>query len=99
MTRSDAAEQLEPRPRPTQVLALTLPRDTLASLRRVASWPDMRPEVLLKLYVGQGLRQDASRISSACILVTTEEVLARHILSEEQRVAILREIRGEPHLE
>ncbi len=99
MTRSDEAEQLEPRPRPTQVLALTLPRDTLASLRRVAGWRDMRPEALLKLYIGQGLRQDASRISSARILETTEEVLARHIPSEEQRAAILREIRGEAQLE
>jgi hypothetical protein len=99
MTNSNEAEKIELRPRPTQVLALSLPRDTLASLRRVAGWRDMRPEALLKLYIGQGLRQDVSRFSSARILETTAEVLARHIPSEEQRSAIIREIEGEAQIQ
>ena len=99
MASSDEAEKIEPRPRAAQVLALSLPRDTLASLRRVAGWRDMRPEALLKLYIGQGLRQDVSRFSSARMLETTAEVLARHIPSDEQRSAILREIRGEARME
>ena len=99
MTRPDEAEKIELRPRPAQVLALSLPRDTLASLRRVAGWRDMRPEALLKLYIGQGLRQDVSRFSSARILETTAEVLARHIPSEEQRSAIIREIEGEAEIQ
>ncbi|MBA4160164.1 MAG: hypothetical protein H0X65_22295 [Gemmatimonadetes bacterium] len=49
----------------------------------------------MKLYIGQGLRQDTSRLFSERILETTARVLARHISSEEERTAILREIQGE----
>lgn len=55
----------------------------------------MEPDELLKFYIGQGLRQDAARLFSERIMETTAEVLARHIPSEEERSAILREIRGE----
>ncbi len=64
-------------------------------IRRVAGTRDMSPEALLKFYIGQGLRQDAARLFSERIMETTAEVLARHIPSEEERSAILREIRGE----
>lgn len=55
----------------------------------------MSLDALLKFYVGQGLRQDAARLFSERIMQTTAEVLARHIPSEAERSAILREIRGE----
>jgi hypothetical protein len=64
-------------------------------VREVAATRDMSAEVLMKLYVGQGLRQDTSRLFSERILETTARVLARHISSEEERTAILREIQGE----
>jgi hypothetical protein len=99
MNGPDESARIGLHPRPAQVLPLALPRDTLASLRRVAGWRDMRPEALLKLYIGQGLRQDVSRLSSSRILETTAEVLTRHIPSEEERSAILREIRGEAQIQ
>jgi len=55
----------------------------------------MSPEALMKLYIGHGLRQDTARLFSERIFDMTERVLARHIPSEAERSAILREIRGE----
>lgn len=95
MNRSDEPTDLHLRPRPAENVPLSIPSDTLAVLRRVAAIRDMSPEALLKLYIGNGLRQDSARHFSERILETTAEVLARHIPSEEERSAILREIQGE----
>jgi hypothetical protein len=83
------------RPQVTEAVSLPIPVDTLELLRRVAATRDMSPEALLRFYIGQGLRQDSARLFSERIMETTAEVLARHISSEEERSAILREIRGE----
>lgn len=95
MSKPDEPTDLRLRPRPAEDVSLSIPSDTLAALQRVAAVRDMAPEALLKLYIGQGLRQDSARLFSERILETTAEVLARHIASEEERSAILREIRGE----
>ena len=42
------------------MVALAIPKDTLASLRQVAAQREMSEQCLLKFYIGQGLRQ-ASR--------------------------------------
>jgi hypothetical protein len=42
---------------------------------------------------GQGLRQDLAKLFGDRVLETTAEVLAKHIESEEEVSAILREIR------
>lgn len=44
------------------VVSLNIPTDTLASLTEVADNKDMSVEALLKLYIGQGLRQDISKL-------------------------------------
>jgi len=95
MNRPDEPTELQLRPRATEPVTLAIPSDTLATLRQVAATRDMSPEALMKLYIGQGLRQDAARLFSERILETTARVLARHIASEEERSAILREIQGE----
>jgi hypothetical protein len=95
MSRPDEPGTLRLRARPSQAVTLPIPSDTLELVRRVAATRDMTPEALLKFYIGQGLRQDAARLFSERIMETTAEVLARHIPSEEERSAILREIRGE----
>lgn len=95
MNRPDEAGALRLRPRPSEAVSLSIPLDTLQTVRRVADLRDMSPEALLKFYIGQGLRQDASRLFSERILETTAEVLARHIASDEERSAIMREIRGD----
>ncbi|HWK90574.1 MAG TPA: hypothetical protein VNP72_11365 [Longimicrobium sp.] len=95
MNNSDEPERLRLRPRPTEDVTLAIPTDALTTLRRVAETRDMSQEALLRFYIGQGLRQDSARLYSERLIETTEEVLARHIPSEEERSAIMREIRGE----
>jgi hypothetical protein len=55
----------------------------------------MSSQALMKWYIGQGLRQDLSKLFADRVLETTAQVLARHIQSEEEVSAIIREIRGE----
>jgi hypothetical protein len=95
MNEEDEITNLRFRPRPAEDVTLSIPLDTLASIREVAASRDMSPEALLKFYIGHGLRQDIARLFSERILDTTARVLARHIPSEDERKAILREIQGE----
>ena len=95
MSTSDEPTELRLRPRTAEDVTLSIPVDTLAAIREVAGTRDMTVEALMKLYIGSGLRQDASRLFSERIMETTARVLARHIDSEEERSAILREIQGE----
>ncbi len=86
---------LQLHPRSTESVLLQIPADALLALEKVADSRDMSVQALLKLYVGQGLRQDAARLFSERVMETTAQALARHIPSEEVRSAILREIQGE----
>lgn len=95
MNNSDEPVVLRFRKRPSETVELSIPSDTLQAIQEVAATRDMSPEALMKFYIGQGLRQDTSRLFSERILETTARVLARHIDSEEERSAILREIQGE----
>src|ERR687885_507995 len=83
------------RPRVTETVSIEIPADTLESLKKVAASQDMSVDALLKFYIGKSLRQDLVKVFSERILDTTAQVLARHIESEEEISAILREIRGE----
>jgi hypothetical protein len=95
MSKPDEVTDLRFRPRAAENVTLSVPANTLAALREVAELRDMSTEALMKLYIGQGLRQDTARLFSERILETTARVLARHISSEKERTAILREIQGE----
>lgn len=81
------------RPRASQSVTLSIPVEALAQLEKVAIRRDMSVQGLLKFYIGQGLREDAARLFSENVLETTAQVLARHIASEEERSAILLEIK------
>ena len=76
-------------------MTLHIPLDTWATLQKVAQRRDTGLQALLKLYIGQGLRQDTARLWSERVLATTAEVLTRHSQSEEEVAAILHEIRAE----
>lgn len=91
---ADDTPPLRFRPRATESVTLEIPADTLDALRRVATQRDMSDVALLKFYIGQGLRQDLSHLFAERVLETTAQVLARHLQSEEEVAAILREIRG-----
>lgn len=81
------------RPRPSATVTLPMPNETLAALEKVAAGRDMSVEALIKFYVGQGLRQDLAQMFAEQVLAKTEQVLARHLQSEEAVSAILKEIR------
>jgi hypothetical protein len=95
MSNPDEITILRVHPRPSEEVVLSLPKTALASIQQVAETRDMSPEALMKLYIGHGLRQDVARLFSERVLEKTERVLERHIHSEEERNAILREIREE----
>ncbi len=95
MKNPDDAIELHIRPRPVESVSMDVPKETLNSLKRVAANKDMSCEALIKLYIGQGLRQDLSKQFGERVLETTAHVLARHLQSDEEVSAILREIRGE----
>jgi len=83
------------RPRPSAALTIEVPADVLASLEKVAASRDMTVEALVKLYIGQELRQDLTRLFADQVLEKTAQVLTRHIQSEEEVSVILKEIRVE----
>jgi len=83
------------RSRAATTVSFEIPVDTLASLEKAAASRDMSPQALIKLYIGQGLRQDLARLFADRVLEKTAQVLTRHIQSEEEVSTILREIRVE----
>ncbi|MTJ50193.1 BrnT family toxin [Dolichospermum sp. UHCC 0259] len=87
--------KLQVHPRVTEVLSLKIPRDTLTSLEEIAVNKDMSIEALLKFYIGQGLREDISKLFNERLLNTTVQVLSRHIESQEEVSKIIQEIKSE----
>lgn len=93
MKKPEHERPLHLHPRDTAVIPLTLPQDVVASVAQVAAQRDMSSEALLKLYIGQGLRQDLARLFGERVLKTTAHVLTRRLQSEETVASIMREIR------
>jgi len=92
MKKPEEEFELQFRPRAVEPVSIEIPTEALDSLKKVAASRDMSVQALLKLYIGQGLRQDLAKKFANRVLETTAEVLARHIQSEEEVSAILREI-------
>ncbi|MDZ7318627.1 MAG: hypothetical protein ONB11_05695 [candidate division KSB1 bacterium] len=92
MKKVEEKIQLRFRQREAEKVSLEIPKDALDSIRKVAGIRDMSVQALLKFYIGQGLRQDLSRLFVDRVLDKTAEVLGRHIQSEEEISAIMREI-------
>lgn len=95
MQKPEDSFEVRLNPRPSEILHLQIPADTLASLEKVAASRDMSLQALLRLYVGQGLRHDLARLYSDRVIEKTAYVLARHLPSEDEVAAILREIQLE----
>ena len=62
MKNSDEQGPLRFVPRPSAVVELSIPLDTLEMIRRVAEAREMSPEALLKFYIGPALRRDDERL-------------------------------------
>lgn len=72
---------------------MRVPDDVLESLTQVAKHRDMSVDVLIRFYIGQGLRQDVTNLFSAEVFDVTAGVLAKHLESPEEVALILDEIR------
>lgn len=81
------------RERESENITLSIPKDVLASLEKVAKKRDLSVNALLKLYIGRNLRRDLANYFSHDILERTEEVLSRHLQSKDEVSEILREIK------
>ncbi len=92
MNKPEDEYSLKLHPRLEETISLDIPKDTLAAIKKVAANRDMSYEALLKLYIGQGLRQDLTKLFSNRILETTAQVLAKHIDSEAEISNIIEEI-------
>jgi len=93
--KTEEGFDLKVRSRKSKPVTLRIPAETLASLEKIAAGRDMSVEALLKLYIGQSMRQDLTKLSADRVLEKTEQVLKQHIHSEEEVSAILKEIRVE----
>ncbi len=80
--------------RETKSVNIAIPTEVVDSLKRIAAQKDMSEEALLKFYIGQGLRQDLSKLYSERVLETAAQVLSKHIQSKEEVSTILNEIRA-----
>ena len=83
------------RARESEEITLTIPKDVVASLEKVAARRDMSVHALLKLYIGQNLRQDLSNLFAGNIFEKTEQVLSKHLKSKEEVSEILHEIKSD----
>ena len=83
------------RQRPTERVVLEIPKDVLESVARVAGARDMSVKALIKRYIGQGLRDDASRLFADRVLQRAAEVLTNRVPPDEVD-EILRELRAGP---
>jgi hypothetical protein len=93
--KAEEGFELRLRPRPADDVIIRIPKDTLASLQKIAESRDMAVEALMKLYVGQGLRNDLAKQFGERVIEKTAQVLSRHLKSKEEISAILEEIRIE----
>jgi hypothetical protein len=93
--KTEEGFDLNVRVRDSKPVTLHIPVDTLKSLEKIAAGRDMSLKALLKLYIGQAMRQDLAKLSADRVLEKTEQVLKQHIQSKEEVSAILKEIRAE----
>ncbi|MCC6499403.1 MAG: hypothetical protein IT313_03945 [Anaerolineales bacterium] len=93
--KTEEGFELKVRLRESKPVTIHIPSDTLTSLEKIAAGRDMSVEALLKLYIGQAMRQDLAKLSADRVMEKTAQVLKQHIQSEADVSAILKEIRVE----
>ncbi|MGK7931234.1 MAG: hypothetical protein AB4041_07340 [Microcystaceae cyanobacterium] len=52
------------KPRPSEKVSLSIPKDTLDALKAIAHHQERSLKALLKMYIGKGLRQDLAQLSA-----------------------------------
>lgn len=84
---------LKIRPRPSRMVSIRIPQDTLEALKKVASHKDMAYQALIKFYLGQGLRADLASLHSQRVIDAASEILRRHVKSPGKVFTIVEQIR------
>ena len=75
--------EFKPRPRPTQDLAIQLPRTVVEMLERVAAERDMSVHELVKFYLGRALREDWQAFFPDVVSPAAQELLHRRRTSPD----------------
>jgi len=80
--------------RPSQMVSIRVPLDTLEQLKQVAASRDLGYQSLLKLYIGEGLRKDIAAMKKETLLNETENLLREHLGDDQKLKTILGKLRG-----
>jgi hypothetical protein len=80
------------KPRPSTAITIQVPNDVLTQLQDMAERQNISLNILLKQYIGSGLRQDIAKNYSEHLRRRARAVLAQHLSSPSQIEQILDEI-------
>lgn len=86
-------KKLEIKERPSKMVSLRIPLDTLEQLKEVAAAKDFGYQSLLKLYIGEGLRKDLTATKTQAFINKTENLLRKHLDDDRKLQTILRKLR------
>jgi hypothetical protein len=62
------------KPRPSEIVSIKIPLDTLENLKKIANNRNMSVESLIKFYVGKNLREDVTQLFATEMLNSTTKV-------------------------
>jgi hypothetical protein len=86
-------KKLEIKERPSKMVSLRIPLDTLEQLKEVAASRELGYQSLLKLYIGEGLRKDLTTMKTHTLINKTENLLRKHLNDDRKLHSILRKLR------
>ncbi len=81
------------RRRPSKMVSIRVPKDTLEQLKLIAAQKELGYQSLLKLYIGEGLRRDLTEMSRDHLIAKTLSVLRKHIPDEKKVAKIERNLK------
>ncbi len=80
-------------PRPSQTVSPQVPLEALEQLQQIADARNLGIHSLLKLYIGEGLRNDLPLVKKQRLVHETETVLRKHFNRDPKLNAILRKLK------
>lgn len=86
-------KKLKIKERPSRMVSLRIPLDTLEQLQDVAASKDLGYQSLLKLYIGEGLHKDLSTMKAHNVINETKNLLRRHLGDDRKLRTIMSKLR------
>jgi len=86
-------KKLEIKKRPSQMVSIRIPVDTLEQLKQLAEARNLGYQSLLKLYIGEGIRRDVPSLNKRTLLNETEDYLRKHLGDDKEIRTILGKIK------